>query len=208
DGADGALWEQSAQSGDAAMGDINGDGLVNSADRQILYANHGLRTNQAPVAAKLQDLKTHTDLDIYAVLRGIAEDLEGDGVFWRVLGATHGSATLASDGQTLHFIPEDNFSGQATILLQADDGFATGAPIALTVNVSAGKLLRIDIERLAGLFQGSAQQLSVKGDFVDEQGVTLTARYLNYASSDSSVVDVVEGGWLRGKDAGHAIVTV
>jgi YD repeat-containing protein len=45
DGADSLLWD--AQEPTA---DIDGNGLINAADRQMLYANTGFAANQAPVA--------------------------------------------------------------------------------------------------------------------------------------------------------------
>ena len=61
-------------------GDLNGDGLVNASDRQILYANYGWHANLAPVAVPQPDgpaLKTHTDLTSSRKLDAIAVDNEG-----------------------------------------------------------------------------------------------------------------------------------
>ncbi|MDK2127156.1 Ig-like domain-containing protein, partial [Parachitinimonas caeni] len=69
-------------------------------------------------------VRTHSDLATRRSLSEIAQDLEGDTVFWRILGAEHGTARLAADGQTLLFTPEAGFAGDATLRLQADDGFA------------------------------------------------------------------------------------
>ena len=106
DGADSAAWALAATSGNSA-GDLNGDGVVNATDRQVLYANFGFKANQAPVAAAtLPVSKTHTDLATTIALASVAQDLEGDQVLWRVLSATHGSARLSGDGQSLLFTPD------------------------------------------------------------------------------------------------------
>ncbi|MDD2761989.1 MAG: hypothetical protein PHH11_17065, partial [Methylomonas sp.] len=94
--------------------DLNGDGNIDAYDRQVLYANYGWRANQAPVAfATLPDINTHADLAKTTVLTNVAQDLEGDQLFWRVLGATHGTAKLGADGQTLLFTPEEGYAGPA-----------------------------------------------------------------------------------------------
>ncbi|UUZ69427.1 hypothetical protein LP416_08015 [Polaromonas sp. P2-4] len=92
DGIDSAAWQQAAAEANA-VGDLNGDDLVNQADRQVLYANYGWKANRAPVAAAtLPSTLTHTDLATNISLNSIAEDLEGDLVLWRLLDTTHGSA--------------------------------------------------------------------------------------------------------------------
>jgi hypothetical protein len=204
DGADSVAWE-------VARSDLNGDGQADAADRQLLYANHGWRANQAPVALAQPSgaaLKTHTDLQGRRVLDGIAQDLDGDAIFWRVLGATQGSARLSDDGRTLLFTPDAGYAGEARITVQADDGFNASTPMELRVNVSGARLLQIDIQRLATLALGTGRYLQVTGDFEDEAGVVLTGRYLDYVSSDSAVVSVTEDGFVRGEGSGHAIVQV
>ncbi|MDH3210065.1 MAG: Ig-like domain-containing protein, partial [Burkholderiaceae bacterium] len=206
DGADSAVWEAATAANEAGA-DLTGDGLANANDRQVLYANYGWRANMAPVA--LPDgpaLKTHTDLATTRSVDGLAQDLEGDKLFWRVLGATHGSAKLVADGQTLLFTPEVGYAGEASITVQADDGYAAGAAIELSVDVSGAKLVAIHIGRLANLDLGNARYLSVIGDFEDAQGVRLTGDYLDYTSSDPSVITVDRQGLVQGVGKGTAIV--
>ena len=95
-----------------------------------------------------------------------------------MINATHGSAKLSQDGSSLIFTPEAGYAGQATITLQADDGYALGAPIELNVNVSGAALTAIRITNLADLINmqtGQSTRIHAVGDFADEQNVDLTA---------------------------------
>ncbi|EXI89917.1 MAG: putative chitinase [Candidatus Accumulibacter regalis] len=189
DAADSQAWEQAASAQDR-VADINGDGRMDSADRQVLYANYGFRANRAPTAANTANgasavLNTHTDLATRGALSKFAEDLEGDTLFWRVLGSSHGSGRIEADGQTLSFTPEAGYSGAATLTLQADDGFAAGAPLELTIDVSGASLLRLHLAQLPALASGQFARLQASADFADEQSVAITdAAYLTLGSAD------------------------
>jgi hypothetical protein len=205
-GTDSTAFAAAMQGGDNTA-DLNGDGIVNATDRQMLYANYGWRANQAPVAeATLPTVKTHTDLYTTKALDGAARDIEGDAFFWRVLGATHGTARLSDDGQSVLFAPEAGYAGAATITLQADDGFAASGAIELAVNVSGARLIAININRLATLGTGQYNLLQVTGDFEDEAGVSLSADYLTFTSTNSAVVQVNADGRVFGADDGYAVV--
>jgi len=206
DGADSALWEQASVDKDP-VGDLTGDGLINVADRQTLYANTGFAANRAPMATDtLPSLKTHTDLGMKAALASIAEDLEGDAVFWRVLGSTHGTARLDADGKTASFTPEAGYSGEATIRLQADDGFAAGAPIELKVNVSGAKLVRLHLAQIPALATGQFALLQATADFEDEQGVAITnGDYLTVSTADLAGMGHVGASPVQVDDA-HDLV--
>ncbi|MDS4014742.1 MAG: Ig-like domain-containing protein, partial [Candidatus Accumulibacter sp.] len=206
DGADSALWE-AARAAQDPRADLTGDGLINPADRQVLTANTGFVANRAPqTQTPLPTLKTHTDLGLTRALAGLAEDLEGDPIYWRILGATHGSAKLNADGQTLAFTPEPGYTGEATITVQADDGFAAGAPIELTVQISGARLIRLNLQRLAGLRTGATAQMKAIGDFEDEANDSLAGNAVRYRSSNQSVLEVSEQGLMRGLKDGTAIV--
>jgi VCBS repeat-containing protein len=187
-GADSQAWEQNPATAGvmpyAPTADINGDGLTDAADRQLLYANVGFKANLAPTAAaNLTQGKTHTDLATQISVSAIAEDAEGDSVFLRVINASHGSVKLSADGNNLIFTPEAGYAGQATITLQADDGYAVGAPIELNVNISGAALTAIRIANLAELVNmqtGQSTRIHAVGDFTDQHNVDLTAGSGNY----------------------------
>ena len=209
DGLDSALWQQAQTS--SQLRDLNGDGIVNSTDLQILYANYGWKTNQAPVnviADGEQVLKTHTDLTVSGALNQIAVDREGDSVYWNIISSAHGTAQLSANGKNLSFKPEAGFSGYATVTLQADDGYAKGKPIELSIYVSDAKLVLIHIDRLAALALGNSSTLQITGDFEDEDGVVLTPDYLQFMSDSPDVLTVDAQGNVTAKKAGIATVHV
>ena len=112
----------------------------------------------------------------------------------RILSATHGTAQLTSDGQTLIYTPEAGYSGSAVISVQADDGFAAGAPIELTVNVSGAKLLQIHLAELPGLQVGQGARIQATADFADQANVAITrGDYLTLENVDLSGLGYLGG---------------
>ncbi|HRF74726.1 MAG TPA: Ig-like domain-containing protein, partial [Accumulibacter sp.] len=184
DAIDSQTWQQSEAANDG-LADLNGDGQIGSADRQILYANTGFRANQAPLAnTDLAPLTTHAGLASRGALDQIAEDREGDGLFWRILGSTHGGARLTADGQSIVFTPEAGHTGEATVTVQADDGFTAGAPIELRIDVSSARLLQLHLAQLPALSTGQFARLQATADFADEKGVVITdAAYLTVSAA-------------------------
>ena len=214
DGSDSAAWEAAAAAGTLASADLDGDGDADAGDRQLLYANYGWRANQAPVAVNAAERRTHTDLDARTLLDDVAVDLDGDALFWRILGSTHGTARLAGDGQTLVFTPDAGYAGMAEVTLQADDGFASGAPMVLRFNVSGAALQAIHILPMAQLRPGEYTVLQAVGDFADEQGVWLTGGYLSWTvhnfSERAPAADLatgLDGAFLSGSNAGWGHVS-
>ncbi|MCB1943385.1 MAG: putative Ig domain-containing protein, partial [Candidatus Accumulibacter sp.] len=185
DGADSQAW-QAADAAHDALADIDGDGQISRLDRQILYANTGFRANQAPAAtATVAPLATHVDLATDTVLARVAEDLEGEPLFWRLLDSSHGNARLAGDGQTVTFVPESGYNGEATLTIQPDDGYAAGAAIELKIKVSDARLRQLHLAPLATLATGQFSRFQATADFDDEQGVVVTdAAYLTLRSAD------------------------
>ena len=195
------------------LADVNGDGVVDASDRQLLFSNYGFKANKAPVSIVVADkqaefAKTHVDLAKQMSLAGVAQDLEGDQVFWKVVGSSHGVASLQADGKTLVFKPETGYTGKATITLQADDGFTSSQPIELGFTISDAKLLIVNIERIQGLALGSGDKLHLTGDFADEKGVELPADYVRFVSSNDKVVSVDALGNVRATGTGQAVVKV
>src|SRR6266571_1101043 len=186
--------------------DFNRDGQVNATDRQLLAASFGYRANQAPTV-QAQSAKTHLDLEADVPAGTFLSDLEGDKTYFRVTGATHGSARLSGDGQSVVFMPEAGYSGSATFSLVADDGYSQSPEATVIVNISDAKLLKIHLERIATLAKGSVQRLVLTGDFADERGVALPANYLEFLSSDAGVVEARANGTVRGLSEGTAILT-
>ena len=210
DGADSAAFEQALQGGDLAQGDLDGDGSVGASDRQLLYANYGWRANQAPVVqteALQTGIKTHSNLAVSGRLDHVAADNEGDRLFWRLVGSTHGTARISGDGATIDFTPDADFAGEATITVQADDGFASTAPVTLHINVSGAALLRLRAPVIGFLMNGQSVQLQAVADFEDEQGVVVSGTYLSYASTDAGVASVDRYGYVHAGVDGVAVVT-
>ena len=193
DGADSAAWTAAAATGNLAA-DLNGDGLVDQNDRQILYANYGWHANLPPVpATTLPTLVTHTGLSTLIPLAAIAQDYEGDAQFWRVLSASHGTATLGSDGVSLVFTPEAGYSGAASVFVSADDGFGSSAPIQLNIQISSARLTAIHIQPLGDVAPGQALTVKTTVDFEDQLGVDVSndPSYISLAGSDLSGIGLV-----------------
>jgi hypothetical protein len=192
--------------------DLNGDGTANDTDRQVLYANYGWRANLAPVnVASATPVLAHTDLNKWLGLDNVALDREGDSVFWRVVGATHGSAQLAADGRTLLFVPEAGYAGAAAITIEADDGWGSSGPIVLQFTVSSAALQAIDIQDMGSLRSGETRQLQAYGDFADEKGVALTGSYLqwsveNWQQGVGKIVVTPGDALLKGQTSGWGYV--
>ncbi|HEY8879876.1 MAG TPA: tandem-95 repeat protein [Roseateles sp.] len=201
DGADSAAYA-------AAGVDLNGDGVVNDTDRQVLYANYGWRANVAPVSVvSATPVLAHTDLNKWLALDNVALDREGDGVYWRVTGTVHGSASLSADGQTLLFKPEAGYAGAAAITVEADDGYTSSGPIVLQFNVSSAALLAINVQDVGPLRAGETRTLQAFGDFADEKGVALTGNYLqwtveNWQDDVATVVTTPGDTLLKGQTSG------
>ncbi|WP_374352805.1 Ig-like domain-containing protein, partial [Chitinimonas sp.] len=224
DAADSAAFEQ-ALAGQAAVGDIDGDGVIASADRQLLFANYGYRAQSAPTVQALPTpvANTHSDLACRVDLGKLAAS-QGEPMFWRILGASHGSARLEADGQSLRFTPEPGFAGEASITVQADDGFASSAPVELKVAVSGAKLLALHAAPINGLQAGQAAQLQLSADFADARGVALDAagllaggyvqiaseslRDIGYVGAAASAVSVDTAGIIHVRSAGAALLTI
>ena len=192
DAQDSSAWDEAYRK-QARVGDLDGDGQTNAADRQILYANYGYRANLAPVAENADGqafASTHVDLNVSSSLKTAARDFEGDTVFWRVLGSSHGQAQLLSDGHTLVFRPQKGYTGQASITVQADE------------------LVLINIERIQSLALGQNKRLNITGDFEDQAGVSLPSDYLHFVSDNENILSVDAQGNLHAKGEGIAHVKV
>ena len=111
----------------------------------------------AQVAFKVEDAKTHEDLEVSVPVQTFLSDLEGDRTYYRITGAEHGSARLSGDGASVIFTPEEGYSGTASFRIIADDGYSQSPEATVTVNISDARLLKIHIERLSHLVQGTTR---------------------------------------------------
>ena len=187
----------------AANADLDGNGVVNDGDRQLLYANYGWLANVAPLSTASADpILTHTDLGKTLSLDTAALDREGDRLFWRVVGAAHGSAKLAGDGQSILFQPEADYVGDAAVNMQADDGYSASGNIVVNFKVSGARLLALHLQPVANLLTGQAAAIQATADFADEQGVRITSgSYLRLCAVDLTAQGSVGPAALELDDA-------
>ncbi len=215
DGFDSALQVaafglSSGEPGYDRLADVDGSGVIDFNDRQLLFRNSGFTANSAPVAdASFATQMTHVDLALQFELASAVFDPDGDEVLYRIMGAQNGSVALSLDGRLITFTPDAGFIGAASIDVIADDGFNQSSAITLDVTVSDAALVDIEIiSRQPQLGVGERSQLVVLGDFADQQDVPLIGDYLSYLSSDPSVLSVDAEGNLLGIADGYGAITV
>lgn len=185
--------------------DLNRDGVLNATDVQILGSNYGFTANRAPVVEGTQAL-THEDLSVEIPLKDLAEDPEGDGVYFKVAEVEHGTVRFVDGG--VIFKPEVGYTGEASFKLFADDGYGVSDAATIEISVSDAPLTGLDfVERNPKLEVGERVQLQVIGDFADEKGLTLPGDYLNWLSESDEVVQVSETGVVIGSGNGTSILT-
>ncbi len=117
DGLDSVLLDAAFGSvvGDPAyslVADLDGNGTIAAADRQILIANFGFTANRAPIlVTPIDDVLTHEGLRVAIDTSQIVIDPDGDDVYYRITGETHGLAQLSADGRYVLFAPEPGYTG-------------------------------------------------------------------------------------------------
>ena len=138
-------------------------------------------------------------------------DAEHDPVFYRITGATHGTARIASDGRSVSFTPTTGYFGPASFSIVADDGYSTSQVATVTVNVSDAPLVKLDFAvRQPRLDARHAMTLQLVGDFTDEQHVLLPASYLQFTSTNptSGLVTLhASRATLSGLSNGTGVIT-
>ena len=213
DGVDGntvaaVIGSTAGQAGYSTAADGNLDGVIDATDVQLVGSNLGFMANRPPLAQPGEVL-THVDLPLPVDLTGQAHDREGDSVFFRVVGAEHGTATLNPDGLTVTFIPEAGYSGQSGFQFLADDGYGQSPVTTITVDVSAAPLVNLDFQtRNFRLSQGRAGQAVMIGDFADQQDVVLDPSYVTFLSTVPSVATVSSQGHVQALADGTGILLV
>jgi hypothetical protein len=201
----GAKGTATGQQGFVPAADFNHDGKIDSTDTGLLFQDLGYQANRAPVALN-GTTTTHEDLPIELNLSPIISDPEGDPTFYRIIGATNGTAQLSSDGQGVIFTPTAGFVGQASFSIVADDGYSTSAKATVTVNVSNASLVRINLPAIGPLLTGDIEKLQITGDFTDATGVPIPISYLTLTSTDSTVVSISSDGTVKGVTDGNAVI--
>ena len=167
----------------AALADVDGDGVVDSADSHLLVANLGFSPNQAPVVGDGSGF-THVELETAIAVSTFVTDPEGDPLTYRILSAAAGTARLSGDGTHVLFMPAPGFSGDASFVLVADDGWSHSAAKTVTVHVSAAPLVRLDFaQRVPKLALGNLLRPTIVGDFADQAGVVLPVVVLHAEST-------------------------
>jgi len=203
DGVDGQLLTASLGRKVGEVGyslnlDVNRDGTINATDVQILGSNFGFKANQAPVV-KTTSLLTHEDLQVTVPLINLAEDLEGDEVFYRVLNPVNGTVGMTPNGKGAIFAPNADYTGTASFELIADDGFSSSQPVKVTVNVSDAPLINLDIQnRNPILEKGERTQLVFIGDFADQEDVIIPGNYLTLTSNNPIAATINTNGQVLG----------
>ncbi|MCP4967960.1 MAG: hypothetical protein GY926_22335, partial [bacterium] len=185
--------------------DIDGDGDTDAQDRQVLNVNFGIKQNDAPVVVEtLPDIFTHVELPVLVSLEEIAEDEDGDRLFFRIVGTENVDADLTADGRFIRIRPNDGFSGTGTITVVADDGFNASDEITVEVDVSNASL--IDLEFVTRQFRydsaGKVSQILVLGDFEDQEDVLMPFDYIDVQTLDTEVAYVNNFGLLTTKSVG------
>jgi len=185
--------------------DANGDGLVDSVDVQILSANLGFLANRVP-EIRSATLSTHEDLEIVISLDDLVEDPENDSVFFRLLDATGGSMRIGADGESVVFAPAPGFTGGASFVLEADDGFGSAPATVFDVAISDAPLMSLDfLDRNPKIAPGHSQNLRFIGNFADQVEVELAASYLTLSTTNEAA-SVSQSGLLRGLSDGTGAI--
>ncbi|MGA2035933.1 MAG: putative Ig domain-containing protein, partial [Thermoguttaceae bacterium] len=214
DGNDGqllmnALGSSAGQPGYLAGADANRDGVVGASDMQLLASDLGFTPNLPPVVTAGQAL-THESVPVAVDLAPLATDPEGDPIYFRVIAAQDGTATLGTDGHTVTFVPAAGYAGPASFQYAADDGYSSSSPATVSINVSSAPLVNLDFQtRLPRLNNpGDTQVMVAMGDFTDETGVVLPASYVIWQSTNPAVMSVTANGTVTAIVGGTTVIVV
>src|SRR5262249_27193811 len=202
-----ALGTSAGQPGYVAAADADQSGTIDAFDGQLLAQDLGFIEVQPPSVTASQAL-THVNRNVVVDLAPLATDPQGEQVFFNVIGADHGTATLDPDGHTVTFVPDTGYSGPADFQYEAADQHARSAPATVSVNVSAAPLVRLDFaERAPRLDIGSTVQMTVVADYADETGVVLTGSDVTFQVSNTTVATVSPSGMLNALNDGTTVLS-
>ncbi|TAG21642.1 MAG: hypothetical protein EAZ39_04320 [Oscillatoriales cyanobacterium] len=187
--------------------DLNRDGIINSVDQTLLNNNFGFITNKPPVTSPFST-NTHAELETIIPLIGKATDPENDPISYNTLNPINGTVKFDPITKTATFKPTPGFSGIASFDFIASDGYNSGIPAKVTVNVSGAPLLSLDFaNRNPQLYPGDNTKLVVLGDFADQKGVVLPDSYLTYTSLNPEIAPIDPFGKITGLANGTSIFT-
>ncbi len=204
----GLLGTASGHAGYIASADANDDGVIDAADVQLVAANYGFQPASPPVVQPAT-VMTHVGLPVPFDLNPQAADPQGLPVFFRIVGSTGGAAVLDPDGHTVTFTPAAGFSGTASFVFRADDGYEISAPATITVDVSTAALVSLDFQsREPRIKAGGGTVVVAVGNFADEQDVVLDPSYVRFQSTGTSVATVTAAGRLVGVAQGTSVLLV
>ena len=199
-----ALGTSAGDTGYVAAADVNGDGRIDSTDSHLVVANLGFSADQAPQIGTGSGF-THVDLETSVDVSTFVTDAENDPLAFRIVSASNGTARLSGDGSHVLFTPDPDFSGTASFVFVADDGFSHTAPTAVGVTVSNAPLVRLDFaQRNPKVPLGNVLRPTVIGDFADQVGVALPSSYITLSSTNPTAVRVVANESLVGAQEGFA----
>src|SRR5262249_20562514 len=105
------------------------------------------------------------------------------------------------------FRPGHGFSGRASFNRQADDGVGFSGPVPVPVSVRAAPLLYMDyVQRNPRLTRGQHTDLSLVGEFTDEDNVPLPASYLYFSSNNAAAARVSASGRVTARADGWGVL--
>jgi hypothetical protein len=168
----------------------------------------GFVASQPPVVSPGQ-ATTHQDLAVTVDLNSFTTDADGNPVYYRIVSAQNGTATLNPDGHTVTFLPAVGYTGPASFEFQADDGYSTSPADSVAVTVSSAPLVSLDFtQRALFLLPGNTQQEGITGDFADQTGVTLPPSYVTFQTLDPTVATVTQVGVVTGVAEGSTVLEI
>ncbi|MFC1783851.1 Ig-like domain-containing protein, partial [Planctomycetota bacterium] len=198
------------QAGYLFEADLDGSGVIDITDTQVLIKNYGFIANQAPViSAEIPETLTHKDLQVTIDLSDIAFDPDGDRIFYRIASTTNGITKFSTDGQLAIFTPDSGYIGLANFEIVADDGFNSSTIAVIEINVSNAPLENLSIN-LAGviMYEGDSTELVITGDFADQDDVILPLSYVTTQLTDDSIVNMDSYGSIQAIIPGITILSV
>jgi YD repeat-containing protein len=210
DGADEALFatafgSSTGQAGFLPGADWNRDGRIDEGDRAYLDAGFGVVLNRAPTL-QAPTVSVLAGSSITLDLNPFATDLDGNPLFFIVSQAIGGEVRLIDGGSKAVFTPNPGFSGNASFVLQADDGSLRSAESRFNVQVNAVAFTRFRIDGAdAALQPGSTTRLKLIGDHAGGS-LELSTEAYTVASSNQSVASVAPDGTVLARAAGTAII--